>query len=242
MNKENKNLILSAVFMIIGFVLFFSGILSDNNTVFALAFFVGMPMALVSLIFTIIRCVKKIKTNKNNSAIKPAINQQSIDSNSKHDNLTTKLIHYSGLNGVDSSFVELELDEINNKVYIHANPKHSKGVSEFTLDLDKIIAAGNDVDIQYKQRSGVGRAVAGGLMFGATGAIVGAVTKKDKKITTVYIEIHYISENMPKVLKFKTGGNVNKEIRFFDRLNELININNANEDGSISLWRKILIL
>lgn len=72
-------------------------------------------------------------------------------------------------------------------------------------------------------------------MFGATGAIVGAVTKKDKKITTVYIEIHYISENMPKVLKFKTGGNVNKEIRFFDRLNELININNANEDGSISL-------
>lgn len=61
MNKENKNLILSAVFMIIGFVLFFSGILSDNNTVFALAFFVGMPMALVSLIFTIIRCVKKNK-------------------------------------------------------------------------------------------------------------------------------------------------------------------------------------
>ena len=34
MNKEKKNLILSIAFLIIGFVLFFSGILSDNNTKF----------------------------------------------------------------------------------------------------------------------------------------------------------------------------------------------------------------
>lgn len=61
MNKEKKNLILSVAFLIIGFVLFFSGILSDNNTKFFLALFVGAPMALVSSIFTIVRTVKYTK-------------------------------------------------------------------------------------------------------------------------------------------------------------------------------------
>lgn len=231
MKKNSK--ILSIIFMVIGIVLFGASIAINNEDISTIFFIVGPLIFIISLISLIVGLVKGKKDNT--TAPIDETKRQSIPSKVVSNNPTVKLIHYSGLNGVVQMPVTLELDENNRKLYIHANPKHSSGVSEFTLDLDKIVAAGNDVDIQYKQTSGVGRTVAGGLMFGAAGAVVGAVTKKDKKVTTVYKEIHYNSENGIKVLKFKSYNNIRNEMNFLNRINELINLSNANADGEIEL-------
>lgn len=41
---------------------------------------------------------------------------------------------------------------------------------------------------ETKHKSGAGRAIAGGLMFGTAGAVVGAATAKDKEFTTFRVE------------------------------------------------------
>lgn len=56
---------------------------------------------------------------------------------------------------------------------------------------------GYTTEIQEKNKSTIGRAMAGGLLFGGAGAIVGAISakgeKKEKKVTKLMFVISYIS-------------------------------------------------
>lgn len=55
---------------------------------------------------------------------------------------------------------------------------------------------------ESKAASGVGRAVVGGLLFGGAGAVVGALTAKDKQYTS--FKVTY-SNGKQEVVKFKKG-------------------------------------
>ena len=55
---------------------------------------------------------------------------------------------------------------------------------------------------ETKEKSGVGRAVVGGLLFGGAGAIVGAITKKDKQYAV--FEVTY-SNGKTEEVKCKKG-------------------------------------
>ena len=57
---------------------------------------------------------------------------------------------------------------------------------------------GYSTEIQEKNKSTIGRAMAGGLLFGGAGAIVGAMTaqgKKEKKVTKLMFIISYTSSS-----------------------------------------------
>lgn len=69
-----------------------------------------------------------------------------------------------------------------------------------TLNYSQItdVFHGFTTEIQEKNKSTIGRAVAGGLLFGGAGAVVGAMTangKKEKKVTKLMFIISYTSSN-----------------------------------------------
>lgn len=141
---------------------------------------------------------------------------------SKNENckMTVKMLHESGLPTVGKILINLTLDELNKCVAIDINPKYSKGATNFTLPFDKITSVERITEETLKQKSGLGRAVVGGALFGPAGAVVGAVTKKDKKQTTFYRVIKYSSNNEAKEIVMKSADA--NEIKFFEKLNSII--------------------
>lgn len=71
-----------------------------------------------------------------------------------------------------------------------------------------------------KEKNGVGRAVAGGLLCGPAGAVVGAVTAKDKKAKVCYQSLDYVSNEEEKSITFQNG-DLNC-IKFCNHLREII--------------------
>lgn len=143
----------------------------------------------------------------------------------KDGNLKIQMKHYSGLPNVRTTQpLHLILDSENQIITIkEAFVKNGK---EFSLPLTKITATGNISEEIIKEKSGTGRAIAGGLLFGTTGAIVGAVTAKDKKKTIYHKVINYISNNEEKSLVLATGGDIN-EMKFFKKLSSIISSQNS---------------
>lgn len=216
---KKKNVKLPIVFMVAGLLMFVSAFLVSNEDLLTVLFLAGPIVFVVSLIVLIVRVVK---------------NGRASDTQAEQLRPTVKMLYQSGLRGVEPSPVVLELDESVGKILIHAKPKYCNGVSEFSLDVDKIIAAGVEKNVSYEPSSGMGRAIVGGALFGVAGAMIGAATKKDKKVTDVAYVIRYKDENVPKFLVLKDL-TINEGKKFFDKVNTLININKANADGSIDL-------
>lgn len=214
-----KDIKLPIAFMAAGLLMFVSAFLVSNEDLLTVLFLVGPIVFVVSLIVLIVRVVK---------------NGKASDTQVEQLSPTVKMLYQSGLRGVEVSPVVLELDENNGKILIHAKPKYCNGVSEFSLDIDKITAAGVEKNVTYEPSSGMGRAIVGGALFGVAGAMIGAATKKDKKVTDVAYVIRYKDENVPKFLVLKDL-TINEGKKFFDKVNTLININKANADGSIEL-------
>lgn len=80
----------------------------------------------------------------------------------------------------------------------HLTIKVAFGKQEATLKYDQItdVYYGMETEIISKNKSSIGRAVAGGLLFGGVGAVVGAVSgtgTKDKKERHFYFIISYLS-------------------------------------------------
>ena len=224
---KKKNIKLPIAFMVVGLLMFVSAFLVSNEDLLTVLFLAGPIVFVVSLVVLIVRLIKNGKTsNIQTEQLKPAVKTTVTP--------TVKMLYQRGLRGVEVSPVVLELDESVGKILIHAKPKYCNGVSEFSLDVDKITAAGVEKNVSYEPSSGMGRAIVGGAMFGVAGAMIGAATKKDKKVTDVAYVIRYKDENVPKFLVLKDL-TVNEGKRFFDKVNTLININKANADGSIDL-------
>ena len=216
---KKKNIKLPIAFMVAGLLMFVSAFLVSNEDLLTVLFLAGPIVFVVSLIVLIVRVVK---------------NGKASDTQVEQLRPTVKMLYQSGLRGVEVSPVVLELDESVGKILIHAKPKYCNGVSEFSLDVDKITAAGVENNVSYEPSSGMGRAIVGGALFGVAGAMIGAATKKDKKVTDVAYVIRYKDENVPKFLVLKDL-TINEGKKFFDKVNTLININKANADGSIDL-------
>ena len=223
---KKKNIKLPIVFMVVGLLMFVAAFLVENEDLLTVLFLVGPIVFVVSLIVLIVRMLK----NGRASDIQP----EQLNPTVKQLNPTVKMLYRSGLRGVEASPVILELDESVGKILIHAKPKYCNGVFEFSLDVDKITAAGVEKNVSYEPSSGMGRVIVGGALFGVAGAMIGAATKKDKKVTDVAYVIRYKDENVPKFLVLKDL-TINEGKKFFDKVNSLININKANADGSIDL-------
>lgn len=135
------------------------------------------------------------------------------------------IIHKSGLPGIPEDLaVIIYLDVENNKLIF----KSATLNKEISLSLDKVTDVFKAPEEIVKEKSGVGRAIAGGLLFGPTGAVVGAATKKDKKKTIYYDVLNYKSnsESNSIVLFDKFPENSRK---FFNQIKELIPDNSSIE-------------
>ena len=86
---------------------------------------------------------------------------------------------------------------------------------------------GLQTEIVEKSKSTIGRAVAGGLLFGGVGAVVGAVSgtgKKEKKVNKFYFIISYTSSaGEEKLLQFEDT-RLYKGRKVANKLKELVGI------------------
>lgn len=143
-----------------------------------------------------------------------------FSSKNKDGNLETKMIHIAGLpdNYGKYAFMHLILDENAGILQFKKSLKTDECVN---LAISKITKYEILTEEKIKENSGVGRAIAGGLLFGPAGAVVGAVTARDKKKKEYFYCITYMSDNEEKVIVMKDGGDLHI-VKFFNRLYDLI--------------------
>lgn len=95
--------------------------------------------------------------------------------------------------------------------------------NSFDLSFEKItdICIKTDTEIQKQYISSIGGAIAGGVVFGALGAIVGG-RAKEKKSTTVreYLIFTYLKENEVNYISFDVTDNWFKAQKLIDMFNE----------------------
>lgn len=95
----------------------------------------------------------------------------------------------------------------------------------FTLLRDKVtdICIKSDVDIQKQYVSSIGGAVAGGVLFGPLGAIIGG-RAKEKEITTrtYYLIFTYTSDNEIKYISFDIFYNMPKALALTKEFNKIV--------------------
>ena len=147
----------------------------------------------------------------------------------------TKLILVDGIPNGAKTVYTLTIDTDKNELQIRTNPKWTNGPSEVILSLDKITDSKTTSEKIEVDKHGhpLARAVVGGAVFGAAGAVVGAISAKDKTKTkvNVYRNIFYQSNSEDKVLVFKPAGDFG-ENKFFKKLHEIID---KPQEGRIEL-------
>lgn len=105
------------------------------------------------------------------------------------------------------------------------------GTTNIQLQKEKItdMCIKTDVDIQNQAVSSVGGAVAGVVMFGALGAVIGGRTKiKKVKTVTNYLIITYRSDSELKYIGFDTVNNpilANKLVKEFQSIGVISDVN-----------------
>lgn len=103
------------------------------------------------------------------------------------------------------------------------------GGSEFVVNLPQIKAVDfkTDVEIANIVNSSAAKGIAGGLLFGPIGLVVGArATSKKERTVTPYLIINYISSsNEISVLMFRDNPSSYQAAKFIDRLRPLISDN-----------------
>lgn len=152
-----------------------------------------------------------------------------FSSKNKDGNLKTQMVYIAGLpsNYTSKMLFYLVLNEDAGILQFKKSLKTDECVN---LAISKITKYEIITEEKIKEKSGVGRAIAGGLMFGTAGAVVGAVTAKDKKKKEYFKCITYISDNEEKAIVMKDGGDLHS-IKFFNRLSDLI----SKQDNPVSI-------
>lgn len=157
-----------------------------------------------------------------------------LNGKTKEGKIKMVMVHYTGLPGfLKEGLCDMVLDTETEALIFKA--KLNKKAPEITLPLSKITSAGNVIFTETKEQSKTGRAVAGGLLFGPAGAIVGALTAQEKeKLKSLYI-INYKSDGEDKVITLKENGNLNY-FKFQKQLQEYLpNATDETFDDNITI-------
>lgn len=107
-----------------------------------------------------------------------------------------------------------------------------------TLRYDQIkdVVYTSDIQTISKSKSPIGRAIAGGLLFGGTGAIVGAISgvgTKEKKAYKFYLIINYTSKTgEDKFLQYEDQS-LNAGLKFSKLLKEKANIQEPDQSNEL---------
>ena len=127
--------------------------------------------------------------------------------------------HMSGLPFPKACPCTLTIDEEENCIVIKKFA--TKDDTTIRLSFDKIDAAEGFTEEEYKKQSKTGRAVAGAILFGQVGAVLGAMTADEKKKTKLMYAIHYTSNGDENTLVFRDIGDINM-MKFRRKVNELV--------------------
>ncbi|KAA1180696.1 hypothetical protein D3C76_126640 [compost metagenome] len=131
------------------------------------------------------------------------------------------LFHTEGLPIAENTHCELRINE--GKLVI------TGGGSEFIVNLSQIQAADfkTDVEIAHIVNSSAAKGIAGGLLFGPIGLVVGArATSKKERTVTPYLIMNYInSANELAVLMFRDNPKSFEAAKFIDKIRPIISNN-----------------
>lgn len=129
----------------------------------------------------------------------------------KNGNRAVNLCYVDGVNSyIKGAAIELSIDDENKRITII--PRAYKNLPTVHIKLEQIIAANvvTEKEIIEKSKSTVGRAIAGGVVLGPLGAIIGGMSGIGNKVSSsdkYYMVINYKSlEDEIKVLSFEIVG------------------------------------
>ena len=137
----------------------------------------------------------------------------------KKKDLKVNVNHMSGLPFPKNCPCTLTINEEENCIVI--KKFMSRDETTIKLSFDKIDAAKGFTEEEMKKQSKVGRAVAGAVLFGQVGAVLGAMTADEKKKTKLMYAIHYTSNDEENTLVFRDIGDINM-MKFRRKVDELI--------------------
>lgn len=145
-----------------------------------------------------------------------------FSSKNKDGSIGTNLAFIDGLDVFfKGEAVELSLYEDDNEIRVRSRIDKKKSVAHLKLEKISNIGMLSEKDIKEKSKSVAGRAVAGGLLLGPLGAIIGGMSgigNKDKTTTEYYIIINYKSNDEEKALSFKIVGSSMGWSKVFDKI------------------------
>jgi len=178
-------------------------------------------IAIIVLILIVIFCIRMIVvTSRTKKARKEAIKKSGLM-------MHTAFNHVNGLPIAENLSCEIKSypDRIDFKA----------GTTNIKLPREKItdMCIKTDTEIQNQAVSSIGGAIAGGVMFGALGAIIGGRAKNKKiKTATQYLIITYIGEHGElKYIGFDINNNLPSAAKLVKEFREL----NTNSEVQIEL-------
>lgn len=154
-----------------------------------------------------------------------------LSSKDKDGNMKITMAYLSGLpeNYKPNRLIYLVLNENTNTLQFKKSLKKEECVN---LSLSKVTGCGLVTEEKIIHVSGVGRAITGGLLFGSTGAIVGALTAEDKVKKKSHFGIAYNSNGEEKVILLNENGDIHT-LKFFNHLKKIVYGTLQKEDAPI---------
>lgn len=182
---------------------------------------IGFLIIILPVILFIVFCFyMAIKTSKNKKNIKKKNTQNAKEYekrlSDKNAKFSVNLKHFYGLPITEGSLVDCYWCD--DKIIFEGS-----GLS-FNLSFEKLtdVSIKTDVEIQKQYVSSAGGAVAGAMMFGALGALIGGRTKeKTSKQVNKYLIFTYVNDEEVKYIAFDVYMNMgNIFVNAFKELNK----------------------
>lgn len=141
------------------------------------------------------------------------------------------MIHYSGLPNFPKKAICDMILNPNDETLVF-KIRNQKDAPQVTLPLSKIKNAENTK--MTVRQSKAGQAVAGSILFGGVGAIVGALTADDREVLKTMYVVTYVSGREEKYIVLKENGNLNLN-KFQQEIREYLPSSSESSSNNITL-------